>query len=166
MSLQTGLIDLRPLAASAPYRRLWAGTALSGLGHQMMVVAVLFQVWELTGSPVWTGMIGLASAIPMIVFGTVGGALADAVDRRVLIRWTTLGQMLAAAALAAQATAQAHHLALILALVAVQSACSALGSPARRATSSPPDWPCSTCASRAPCWRDRHWLASSSADGG
>ncbi|GAA2130215.1 MFS transporter [Glycomyces algeriensis] len=132
MSLRTGLIDLRPLAASAAYRRLWAGTALSGLGHQMMVVAVLFQVWELTKSPVWTGMIGLASALPMIVFGTVGGTLADAVDRRVLVRWTTLGQMLTAAALAAQAATRMHHLALILALVAVQSACSALGSPARR----------------------------------
>ncbi|MCD0442142.1 MFS transporter [Glycomyces sp. A-F 0318] len=128
----TGLIDLRPLAASAPYRRVWVGSALSGLGHQMTVVAVLFQVWELTGSPVWTGMIGLASAVPMIVFGTVGGSLADAVDRRVLVRWTTLGSMLAAAALAAQSAAEAHHLALVLALVAAQSTCVALGSPARR----------------------------------
>ncbi|WP_026929485.1 MFS transporter [Glycomyces tenuis] len=132
MSARTGLVDTRPLAASADYRRLWAGTSLSALGHQMTVLAVLFQVWELTGSPVWTGMIGLASAIPMIVFGTVGGSLADAVDRRVLVRWTTLGQMLCAAALAAQAVAQTHHLAIIFALVAAQASCSALGAPARR----------------------------------
>lgn len=98
----------------------------------MTVVAVLFQVWEMTGSPMWTGLIGLASAIPMIVFGTVGGSLADAVDRRGLVRWTTLGQMLCALGLAAQAVARTHHLAIILALVAAQASCSALGAPARR----------------------------------
>lgn len=132
MSLRTGLVDTRPLAASADYRRLWAGTSLSGLGHQMTVVAVLFQVWELTGSPMWTGMIGLASAVPLIVFGIVGGSLADAVDRRTLVRWTTLGQMLCAAGLALQALAETHHLGIVFALVAAQATCSALGAPSRR----------------------------------
>lgn len=128
----SGLVDTRPLAADAAYRRVWAGTSLSGLGHQMAVVAVLFQVWEMTGSPVWTGMIGLASALPMIVFGIVGGSLADAVDRRALVRWTTLGHMLCAAGLALQALAETPNLGIVFALVAAQSTCSALGAPSRR----------------------------------
>lgn len=132
MSARHTLLDLRPLRASRDYRRLWAGTSLSGVGLQLTTVAVLFQVWELTGSPLWTGMIGLAHGVPMIAFGLVGGTLADAVDRRTLVRWTTIGQVLSAAALAGQALAGLDSLALVLGLVAVQAGCSALGAPAGR----------------------------------
>ncbi|MFR9807351.1 hypothetical protein ACL02T_34415 [Pseudonocardia sp. RS010] len=38
----------------------------------MVVVAVLFQVWELTRSPWWTGAIGVATAVPTIVLGLFG----------------------------------------------------------------------------------------------
>jgi predicted MFS family arabinose efflux permease len=62
----------------------------------------------------------------------VGGALADAVDRRRLVLVTTLGQMIGAGLLAAQAFAGLDSLAVLLALVALQSAAGALGSPARR----------------------------------
>jgi predicted MFS family arabinose efflux permease len=70
--------------------------------------------------------------VPMVVFGQVGGALADAVDRRRLVLLTTLGQILVAGLLAAQAFVGLGSLAVLLALVAVQSACNALGAPARR----------------------------------
>ncbi|TWF74703.1 putative MFS family arabinose efflux permease [Pseudonocardia hierapolitana] len=126
------LVDARPLRSSPPFRRVWAGTALSTLGGQLAVVAVLHQTWELTASPVAVGAIGLAQAVPMVVFGIVGGALADAVDRRRLVLGTTLGQMVAAGLLAAQAFAGLDSLAVLLGLVALQSACGALGAPARR----------------------------------
>jgi hypothetical protein len=38
----------------------------------MAVVAVLYQVWELTRSPLWTGAIGVATAVPTIVLGLLG----------------------------------------------------------------------------------------------
>jgi predicted MFS family arabinose efflux permease len=126
------LLDTRPLHSSAPFRRVWAGGVLSTVGGQLAVVAVLQQTWELTASPVAVGAIGLAQAVPMIVFGMVGGALADAVDRRRLVLVTTLGQMLVAGVLAAQAFAGLDSLAVLLGLVAVQSAAGALGAPARR----------------------------------
>lgn len=126
------LLDTRPLRSSPPFRRMWAGGVLSTVGGQLAVVAVLQQTWELTYSPVAVGAIGLAQAVPMIVFGMVGGTLADAVDRRCLVLVTTLGQMIGAGLLAVQAFAGLDSLAVLLGLVALQSAGGALGAPARR----------------------------------
>lgn len=68
----------------------------------------------------------------MVVFGLVGGSLADALDRRKLSLVSTVGQLLAAGLLAAQAFAGVRSLWIVLGLVAVSAACGALGAPARR----------------------------------
>lgn len=125
-------LDTRPLRDSKSFRGLWIGTSVSQLGGQIANVAVLAQVWELTGSPVGTGAIGLATGLPIVLFGLLGGTLADAVDRRAVVRATTAGQLLAAAALCAQALAGNRNVPLLLALVAVGTSCGALGAPARR----------------------------------
>ncbi len=125
-------LDLTPLRISAAYRRLWAGGALSGLGHQVAVVAVLFQVWEMTRSPFWVATIGIAQAVPMIVLGLVGGPLADVLDRRRVALAATGGQAVAALALGAQLALGFYPLPLLLALLSVQTACNALGAPSRR----------------------------------
>ncbi len=78
------LVDTRPLSVPA-YRRLWAGQAVSHVGLAVTFVAVSQQVYELTGSSFWVGMLGLANLIPLVVFGLWGGAVADAVDRRKLL---------------------------------------------------------------------------------
>ena len=127
-----GLLDLGPLRASTDFRRLWVSGLVSGLATQMAVVAVLYQVWELTGSPVWVGVIGLVQAVPMIVLGLLGGAVADALDRRAVVVRTTALQALVATALALQAVLDVGSLALVLGLVALQAGCGALGAPARR----------------------------------
>ncbi|WP_407565847.1 MFS transporter [Streptomyces sp. 184] len=132
MKRRVRFIDTRPLRSSPPYRALWIGTSASQLGAQIANVAVLAQVWELTGSPVGTGAIGLATGLPMVLFGLLGGTLADTVDRRALVRATTAGQLLAAGALCVQALAGNRNVVLLLALVAFATACSALGAPARR----------------------------------
>lgn len=132
MSARNALVDLAPLRASAPFRRLWGSGILSGLGQQVAVVAVLFQVWDLTRNPFWVGAIGLAQAVPMIVMGLLGGPLADLFDRRVVGLWSTGGQAGAAMLLAGQLVLGAYPLPLLLGLISLQTACSALGAPARR----------------------------------
>lgn len=127
------LVDTRPLRSSPPFRRLWLGGVLSGLGGQLTVVAVLAQVWALTRDEAWVGAIGLAHAIPMVVFGLVGGTIADAVDRRKLVLLATIGQLLAATLLAAQAFGGLDSVGALLGLVALQAACGAVGAPARKA---------------------------------
>jgi MFS family permease len=130
--LADGLVDVRPLRAEPVWRRLFVGTSLSMLGGQVTLVAVLFQVWELSHSTIWVGAVGLAQAVPRVVAGLVGGGLADTLDRRRLVLLTTVGQIAAGALLAAQALAGVGSLGLVLLLVLAQSTFASLGAPARR----------------------------------
>ena len=74
-------IDLTPLRGPH-YRRLWAGQGLSFIGFQLTTVAVNLQVYDITSSSLWVGMLGLANLVPLVVFGLWGGAVADVMDRR------------------------------------------------------------------------------------
>nr|GID87599.1 MFS transporter [Actinoplanes derwentensis] len=129
--MNRALIDIGPLRASPDFRRLWFGQLLSGLGGQMAVVAVLYQVWDSTRSTIWTGAAGLAQALPIIVFGLFAGALVDRVDRRRFYLVAKAGQAVCAVLLTVQAFAGGPPL-LVLALVAIQSCFVAGGGPAAR----------------------------------
>lgn len=133
MTAGSRLLDVRPLRTSRPFVRLWSGSMLAALGGQMSLVALLQQVWDLTGSAVLMGTLGLAHAVPMIVLGLYGGALADATDRRRVVLTTTGGSAVVAVLLAVQAASYDRSLALVLGLVVLQAGFSALGAPARRA---------------------------------
>jgi MFS family permease len=74
------------------YRLFWAGDGLSSIGTQFTTVAMAWQIYELTDSPLQIGALGLAQAIPQITLLLVGGLLADAVDRRKLMIATQLLQ--------------------------------------------------------------------------
>lgn len=132
MTVVDRIFDSRPVRSSTPFRWLWIGTTTSAFGHQIALVAVLLQVWQLTGSPAWVGAMGLARAVPMIGCGLIGGALADGHDRRRLVMWATAGSVVGLALLAGQAMASLDSLPLILGLVAAQAASSGFGAPARR----------------------------------
>jgi MFS family permease len=105
MGLRHTLLDVTPLRSSPPFRRLWIGQALSGFGSQMTLVAVMFQVWETTHSTAWTGAVGLAQAIPLVVLGLFAGSVVDRVDRvdrRKLYLFTISGQAVCSLLLALQ----------------------------------------------------------------
>ncbi|MEN3264454.1 MAG: hypothetical protein V7646_1348 [Pseudonocardia sp.] len=131
--MRKGLLDICPLQRSPAFRRLWIGTSAIRFSGQMAVVAVLYQVWELTRSPLWTGAIGVATAVPTIVLGLAGGTIADTFDRRRVVLLTSLGAVVSAGLLAAQAVAGIGSAVLVLVLVAAQTSCTALGSASRRA---------------------------------
>jgi len=125
------LIDLRPLRASADYRRIWLAGVFSAMGSQLSAFAVLFYVWQLTGSVVWTGMVGLARVIPMLVAALVGGQLADSRDRRRLVMATRSGQIVTATLLTAD-SASGGQLWAVLVLVGLQSGLGTVGAPASK----------------------------------
>lgn len=129
--IRRSLADLTPLRTPA-FRWFWTGRSLSLIGGQIAATAVLFQVWEATGSPAWTGLIGLAHAVPTVTLGLLGGELADRLDRRRLLLAATAGQLVGAIALAVQAGLGGLAPGWLLALVAAQSGCAALGAPAAR----------------------------------
>lgn len=126
-------VDLAPLRDSVPYRALWIGQVVSLIGTQMRLVAVPFQVFELTGSTVAVGLIGLVEVVPLIVFSIIGGALADAFDRRKIIAFATVGLMLDAVALAVLSFSGDASLWSIYALTAVGSTFAAIDRPASSA---------------------------------
>src|SRR5438128_220192 len=67
------------------YALLFWGYLVSSAGTQMQIVAVAWQVYELTHSAVALGIIGLLQAIPRLLLSLVGGVFADRFDRRKLL---------------------------------------------------------------------------------
>jgi MFS family permease len=127
------LTDVRPLQASAAYRRLFLGTAVAQLGQQMTNVAVAIQVYDLTGSSFYVGLVGVFALVPLVVLGLYGGAFADAVDRRSLALVASGGLWAVSGLFAVQALLANEVVWVLYALVAVQSGFYALNNPARGA---------------------------------
>jgi MFS family permease len=86
LGLLRGLaIDFTPLRTSREFRLLWSGQVVSFLGSQITYVALQYQVYVLTRSSLAVGLIALAELVPLLTMAFVGGALADALDRRKLV---------------------------------------------------------------------------------
>ncbi len=77
-------VDVSPLRAYRDYRLLWSGELVSETGHQAYRVAVLVQVFRLTGKASAVGLVGLVELVPLIVTSIAAGSIVDAVDRRKL----------------------------------------------------------------------------------
>lgn len=78
-------LDVTPLRASRDYRLLFTGQFVSAFGTALSFVVLPWQMYHLTQSTLFVGLLGVAEFVPMFLLGLVGGALADAVDRRKLI---------------------------------------------------------------------------------
>lgn len=82
------------------FRIFWTGLLLSSIGSQFTTVAMAWQIYELTNSPLQIGLIGLVRAVPQVLMLLFGGLLADAVDRRKLMIITQSSLFFVSAALA------------------------------------------------------------------
>lgn len=72
-------------------------------GTLITMVAVPYQMKQLTDSFLAVGLVSLAEFVPMVVCGLWGGAIADALDRRKIIVFSELGLLVTAAALTVNA---------------------------------------------------------------
>lgn len=88
--LDMAALDIGPLRRHRDFRLLFAGQSISFFGGMMTTIALPFQVYTLTHSPLAVGLIGVAQLIPLLTLAFVGGALADAFDRRLLVLITEL----------------------------------------------------------------------------
>ena len=91
--------DLRPLRRHRDYRLLTVGQSVSFFGSMVTYVAVPYQVYELTGSSLAVGMVGVVQMAAILALAFLGGALADAADRRRLVRWSEAGELACCVAL-------------------------------------------------------------------
>jgi MFS family permease len=78
---------IRPFASLAypQYRLMVIGFVVGFIGFQFRQVTNLWLVWRLTENPLYLAGIGAFQFLPMVFFGIVGGAYADAFDRRKLL---------------------------------------------------------------------------------
>ncbi|MCW2811376.1 MAG: transporter [Friedmanniella sp.] len=127
------LLDLQPLRASPPFRRLLFGLGVSNLGTQLTVVAVGLQVYDITRSTLSVGVLGICALVPLIVLGLYGGALVDQYDRRRVALVASVALWVITLALALQAFLHVDSVLLLYGLVALQSAGFAVNNPARTA---------------------------------
>jgi MFS family permease len=67
------------------YRAYWLGSLAAVSSFQIQNVSVGWLVYQLTGSPLYLGYVGLATAAPAIVLNLFGGVVADMLDQRRLI---------------------------------------------------------------------------------
>ena len=74
-------MDFSPFR-SRDFRLLFAAQFVSLLGSMVTYVALPYQMYRLTGSSLAVGLLGGVELVPLLVTAFIGGAMADAVDRR------------------------------------------------------------------------------------
>ena len=89
-SIVSTLFSVPPAMRYPKYRAYWFGTLASVCGFQMLMFAQGWLTYELTGSPLILGYVGLANASAAIALNLFGGVLADKLDKRKLILYSQL----------------------------------------------------------------------------
>jgi len=117
--LRLATVDVRPLRRR-DFRLLLLGQLFSMLGSMVTFVAVPFQVYQLTRSSLAVGVIGLVELGPVLTFAFLGGALADANDRRRMVLLAEAGAAVTSALLLVNALLPAPRLWAIYVVAAVQ----------------------------------------------
>lgn len=114
------------------FARLVGSQLLSVTGSQMQVVAINWQVYRLTHSPLALGFVGLTRLLPIIAFSLWGGVVADRYDRRRVMIVTQLTMTAVALAFAAVTFSDRATLWLIYGLNALSAAAGAFDAPSRQ----------------------------------
>jgi len=85
----------------ANVRRFFAGQSISLVGSWMQSVAMGWLVYRLTGRSEMLGLVAFLSQVPVFLFATWAGSLADRVDRRRMVMATQANALVQATLLAA-----------------------------------------------------------------
>jgi MFS family permease len=126
-------LDLSPLRTSRDFRLVFIGGSVSGFGSFITYVTIPYQVAALTHDPFAVGLLGVCELVPLLVMSFVGGALADYVDRRLLVRGGELALALLCGVLLVNALADRPHLWLLYLVAAVTAAIDGVQRPALEA---------------------------------
>ena len=124
--------DVTPLR-TRDFRRLWLAGIVTVIGGNLTIFAVPVQLYALTRSSAYVGLAGLFALVPLIVFGLLGGAWADAMDRRTLLIISSCGLAVASVLLWVQAAMGLNNVWVVLVLLAIQQSFYAVNWPTRGA---------------------------------
>lgn len=123
------LIDITPLRISRDYRLLFFGQLISAFGTTMSFVVVPVQVYQLTGSTLLVGLLSASEFVLILLMAFVGGAYADFIDKRKMLRATEIGQTLVTATLVFNATLPRPQVWLLFVCAALHAGLAALQRP-------------------------------------
>jgi MFS family permease len=123
------LIDISPLRISRDYRLLFFGQLISAFGTVMSFVVVPVQVYQLTGSTLLVGLLSASEFVLILFMAFVGGAYADFIDKRRMLRLTEIGQTLVTAVLVFNATLTRPQVWLLFVCAALHAGLTALQRP-------------------------------------
>ena len=110
-------------------RRFLVARVCRSSSNTLLAATVGWHVYDLTGSALALGLLGIVQFLPVIPVGLYGGALADTRDRVALARRTLVGVGLAMAALAGVGFAEAA-VGWVFGLILLAAACEAIERPA------------------------------------
>ena len=122
-------VMLAPLAIR-DYALLFVGMTVSLIGDGIYLVAIAWQVYELSNAPTALSIVGVAWTLPLVLFVLLGGVVSDRVDRRKVMIAADLIRFVGIAALGALSIAGALELWHVIALVAIYGAGEAFFGPA------------------------------------
>ena len=117
--LRAAVVDLGPLRRHRDFRLFMLARCTSFLGATVTWVAIPYQVYKVSHSSLVVGLVGLAELGPLLATAFLGGALADAIDRRRMIQLTELALAGCSAVLALNATFGRPQLWLLFLLAAL-----------------------------------------------
>ncbi|WP_408590055.1 MFS transporter [Novosphingobium sp.] len=130
---------LQPGGALGPFRfpifrAIWIANMASNVGSVIQAVAAAWAMTELTTSHLPVALVQASATIPILLFGTVAGALADAFDRRLVMLAAQIGMLVVSAVLALVGYAGWLTPANLLALTLLVGIGTALNGPAWQAS--------------------------------
>lgn len=115
------------------FRNYWIANLVRIFGIQFRFIGGLWLVQELTNSPLWLGVLSLSTAIPTIVLSVPAGALADRVDNRRLLVWSSALTAVVTALLAVAVVLDVANVWVAILWAIVLGALMALANPAQSA---------------------------------
>ena len=92
-------IDLSPLRKNKNLRFIFSSGVVTRFGSALTLVALPFQIKELTNSYIAVGAMGAVEIVPLIIFALWGGVLADSVDRKKMVWRCEAGALICTAIL-------------------------------------------------------------------
>ncbi len=122
-------VDITPLRRHRDFRLLFIGRLVSFFGTMITFVAVPYQVYQLSHSTLLVGALGLVELAALIVFAMLGGAMADAADRRTMVLLSEAGLMIGSLFMAANSWLPQPMLWLIFGVTLLWGALDALQRP-------------------------------------
>ncbi|MEU4559268.1 MFS transporter [Actinoplanes sp. NPDC023936] len=126
-------LDLTPLRTSRDFRFVFTAGVVTSFGSFISYVTIPYQVAKLTDDPLMVGLIGVCELVPILIMAFVGGALADYIDRRLLVRGAEVALAVICGILLVNSLSDEPHLWLLYVAAFLTAAVAGLQRPALEA---------------------------------